>query len=230
MSKPVATNQQFSEASRMTDPPNSEQTDSQPAETFAGGAKYVLWVDRVGSFLVCSGERISLGGPALDKAAADITLLANLSRRHATIVRSREGYLLQAHCPAMVTGRPVHEQTNLNDGYEIQLGDSVRLCFRLPTVLSASARLEFVSSHRPARRIDGVVLMDDTCLLGPGRENHIGCPNWPDSILLMRRDDKLWCKSRMEIFIDGRHAPAGGEIAPGSIVTGPDLRFMIEQA
>ncbi len=198
--------------------------------TPAAGEKFVLWIDRVGAFLLYLKNEITIGGPAAEGAGADVSLLANLSRRHATFVRSGERYLLLAHAPVQVAGRAVHDRVDLSDGYEVALGANVRLKFRLPSVMSGTARLEFASDHRPARAADSVILMDDTCLIGPGAENHIRCPDWPHAVLLFRRDGRLWCKSREELFVGGRHAPAGAELEPGVVVTGTDIRFRIESA
>ena len=198
--------------------------------TPAAGEKFVVWIDRVGAFLLYLKNEITIGGPAAEGAGADVSLLANLSRRHATFVRSGERYLLLAHAPVHVAGRAVHDRVDLSDGYEVALGANVRLKFRLPSVMSGTARLEFASDHRPARAADSVILMDDTCLIGPGAENHIRCPDWPHAVLLFRRDGRLWCKSREELFVGGRHAPQGAELEPGVVVTGTDIRFRIESA
>jgi hypothetical protein len=190
--------------------------------------KFILWIDRVGAFLLCLKNEVTFGGPAAEGGRADVSLLANLSRRHVTFVRSGERYLLLAHSAVQVAGRAVHDRVDLSDGYEVALGPNVRLKFRLPSVMSGTARIEFVSDHRPARSADGVILMDETCLIGPGPENHIRCPAWPHSVLLFRRDGQLCCKSREEIFLGGRHAPEGGALEPGVVVTGTEIRFRIE--
>ena len=44
--------------------------------------------------------------------------------------------------------------------------------------------------------------MAETCLLGAAAENHIVCPGWSKSILLYRRDGRLHCKARDDLFID----------------------------
>lgn len=194
----------------------------------AGQEKYILWIDGVGAYLVCLGERVTIGGPAVEGESADVALLANLCRRHVTLVRGHEGYVVEAHGPTKVAGRPVHELAHLNDGYELELGSGVRLRFRLPTVLSGTAVVEFLSGHRPMYSVDGILLMADNCLLGPGRGNHVDCPDWSEAIVLFRRDGRFWCKSRSNLFIDGDLSRAGGPIEPGSVVSGDDFRFRLE--
>lgn len=201
-----------------------ELSPSSPADP----ATFLLWIDGVGCYLVCLGKRVTIGGPGRDADRADVALLAGLSTHHATIVRTREGYLLQAHGPATVGERNVIDAANLGSDCQIQLGDRVRLGFRLPTALSATAVLEFLSDHRPARRIDGIVLMEKSCLLGPGPENHIRCRDWNESVVLYRKEQSFWCKSRRDIFVGNHPARTGHPLAPGEIVTGPELRFYLE--
>jgi hypothetical protein len=116
----------------------------------------------------------------------------------------------------------------LNHGSTLSLGNNVQLKFRLPSPLSRTAQLELASAHGLARSVDGIVLMDETCLLGPTSENHIKCSSWTDSVLLYRRGDELWCRSRQEIAIDDRPVAGGGALKVGSVVTGSDFRFRIE--
>ena len=199
----------------------------------SGQSRYLVWIDGVGTFLLCLKDRVTIGaasfsGGTPEEGAADVALLANISRQHASIQRSGDGYLINAHAATAVGGRPVQDRTHLNDGYEIELAQSVKLRFRLPTALSASARLEFLSDHRPAHSVDGVVLMDDTCLLGPSGENHIQCLDWPGTVLLFRKDGQIWCKSRLDVFVADRHITEGVPLNSGDIVSGTDLRFRIE--
>ncbi|MBW3541742.1 MAG: hypothetical protein KY476_15860 [Planctomycetes bacterium] len=205
-------------------------TGDSPHSTGDREPRFVLWIDGVGGYLVCTGRRVSFGGPAANDGAetADVPLLAGLSRRHASFVRTGEGWLIEAHGQAKVEGRPVHERTNLNDGYAIELGGSVRLRFRQPTVLSPTAAIEFESSHRPDRTVDAVILMDDLCLLGPGRENHIECPGWDRSAVVYRRGGGFFCRSEGELFIDGRQFSREAAFEPGQVVSGLDFRFRLE--
>ena len=201
---------------------------SQPENGQVPQSRFMLWIDGVGAYLVCLGSRVTIGGPGGHTDAADICLLANLSRQHTTLIRSQEGYLLESHSAVRVADRAVEERTHLNNGYEIELGSNVKLRFRLPTVLSATATLEFLSDHRPSQSVDGVILMEDTCLLGPGREKHVQCPHWSDTVVLFRRNSQFCCKSQSNLFIDGKLMREGTPLASGDVITGPDFRFRVE--
>lgn len=199
-----------------------------PGRESARHERYILWIDGVGAYLVCLADRVTIGGPVVDGDAADVALLANLSRRHVTLVRGHEGYLLEAHGPTRVAGRIVHDRTHLNDGYELELGTGVRMQFRLPTVISGTAVVDFLSGHRPVHSVDGIILMEDNCLMGPGRANHVECPDWSEAVVLFRREGRFWCKSRSNLFVDGELARSGGPIEPGTVVSGDDFCLRLE--
>ena len=127
--------------------------------------RFLLWVDAVGGYLVCLDDRIVLGRAGPD-SHADIPLMGDLSRNHATLVRNGEGYLLQAHHASFVNGKPVVDQAVLHDGDVIRLGSTVELEFRQPSPVSATARLSIVSRHRLPLAVDGVLLMAETCIVG----------------------------------------------------------------
>lgn len=199
------------------------------------GAMSAVWIDGVGCFWMSLAERVTIGGPESPSAkpshpreSAEIAILSDLKRRHATIVRTGEGYLLEAHGPARVSGREVHDRVTLGDGAVIELGRSVRWRFRQPSALSLSARLDFVSDHRPTQAVDGLVMLADTCLLGPGDENHIVCSDWPGQVMLVRQQDELWCRSRLDLTVNGHRLGSGRRPRSGDVVMGEDLRFRIE--
>ena len=194
-----------------------------------------IWIDGVGCFWLSQKDRVTIGGPGTPSAkpddvrqAADLAILSDLKQRHATIVRTGEGYLLETHGSARVAGREVLDRTALSDGAIIELGRSVRLRFRQPSALSLSARLDFMSDHRPTQSVDGVVLLADTCLLGAGDENHIVCHDWLGQVLLVRQGLELWCRSRQALTIDGHRLGSGRRLQSGDVVSGEDSRFRIE--
>ena len=196
---------------------------------------WMLWVDGAGGWLVLRKERITIGGPAAEPepgspapGRADLSLLAELSRIHATIVRREEGYLIEPHAAVAVCDRPIIGPTALQNGYDLKLGERVQLGFRLPTALSQSAVLDFHSVHRPAQSVDGVVLMHETLLLGAGSGNHIHCPGWSSQVVLFLREGQLWCRSPSPLRIDNRTAGNPAPLGPDAIVSGTDFCFRVE--
>lgn len=197
-------------------------------------ASRLLWIDGVGCFSLFQQDRVSIGGPprvTLNSdepiESADIALLSDLNRLHATIVRSGEGYLLDPTGAARVNGREAVGRVALGRDATIELGRRVRLRFQLPSALSLSATLEFLSDHRPTQSIDGIVLLADTCLLGPDDTNHIVCPEWPGQILLVRQNNDLSCRSRLEFHVNGLRATGSRKLAFGDVVATDDLRFRV---
>ena len=190
---------------------------------------FYLWVDGVGAYQLFTGNRVTVGGPTREKEMADLVLLANLSRKHATFVRSDEGYLLEAHGACKVADRAVEGRTHLNTNYRLELASGVRLRFRLPSVLSATAVVDFISDHRPSRSIDGIILMEQACLLGPTADNHVVCPEWNETVVLFRKPEGFWCKSQSRVAIDGQWSESGGPVKPGSCVSGSDFQFRLER-
>jgi hypothetical protein len=193
-------------------------------------SRAMLWVDRVGSFLFFLKPRLRIGGPGEDGSAVDLSLLANLSRHHATIEREGETYLLTPHGRTAVGGRPVSSPELLSDGNEIVLGSNVRMRFRIPSPMTNTARIDFVSEHRPRQSVNAVILMDETCLLGPGVEHHVPCPVWKEPVVLYQRDEKLWCKSRSGVSVNGSSHSSSMEVTNGAVVAGGEFRFRVEWA
>lgn len=198
-------------------------------------AMSAIWIDGVGCFWLSQSDRVTIGGPGTPSAnlddpreSADLAILSDLQRHHATIVRTGEGYLLEAHGPARIAGREAVGRVPLVDGALIELGRSVRLRFRQPSALSLSARLEFVSDHRPTQSVDAVVLLADTCLLGPSDEQHVVCPDWSGQIVLVRQGNELWCRSRQALTVNGHRLGSGRRLQSGDVVMGEDSRFRIE--
>jgi len=161
--------------------------------------RLMLWIDAVGAYQVCLGETVVLGQPVAPGESSggryrrgrgpDVAILGDLHTRHARIKRDGEGYLIEAIHPLAVDGRSVSVAA-LSDGSEITLGRNVRLRFRRPHALSGTARLEPLSRHRIVPTADAVLLMAETCVLGPKPTSHVVCRPWPEQIVLHRRDLK----------------------------------------
>jgi hypothetical protein len=189
--------------------------------------KFLLWVDAVGGYLVCLGDEVTVGQP-VGSRGVDIPILGDLSSRHARIWRDSGGYLIEAIREVRVDDRPVRRVALLGERSRIQLGDSVKLLFRRPHALSATARLDFLSRHRTDPSVDAVVLMADSCVLGPKPHSHVVCRDWPREVVLYRHDDELYCRSRGAMEIDGLRCNSRSPITRNSRIVGDRLSFSLE--
>jgi len=200
-----------------------------PMDSFSGrkADRFLLWVDAVGGYLVCLGDEVTLGQP-VRSGNVDIPILGDLSSRHARIWRDGEGYLIEAIREVRVDGRPVGRVASLGQQCQIQLGEAVKLLFRRPHALSATARLDFASRHRTQPSVDAVLLMADSCVLGPKPHSHVVCRDWPTEVVLYRHDDQLYCRSRGPMEIDGLRSNDRRPITRNSRIVGERLSFSLE--
>ena len=187
----------------------------------------MLWIDGVGGYRVSTADRVVIGQPS-GGGEVDVPILGDLARQHAAIRRDAEGYTIEPMREARLNGRPLSGPAPLGDGVRIELGSKVRLVFRRPHGLSATARLEFASPHRTYPPADGVLLMADTLILGPGRQSHIVCRGWPGEVLLYRTDERMFCRSAGRLEIDGRECHDRGPVTLSSRISGEGFSFSLE--
>ncbi len=191
--------------------------------------RYMLWIDGVGAWQLCVGQQFLIGGPTADHPAADICLMANLSRKHATLQRNSENWFIHPHQSTVVSGRSVTGPTLLRTGDAICLAEKVRLGFRIPSVLSGSAVIDFESHHRPPQTVNGIILMTDSVLLGPRKDHHVCCSDWPELVVIYRQDGQLRCRSKAALTINADRVRDSGVLTDGAIVSGDEFRFRLEK-
>jgi hypothetical protein len=184
-------------------------------------------VDGIGGFLVIHGEEIVIGQPA-GQTNLDLPIQADISRRHAVIRRDGGAYVLDAVQETHLDGRRIDGPVVLADNNLIVLGENVKLRFKKPHALSATARLELESNHKTQPRADGVILMADTLVLGPKSHSHIRCREWANDVILFRRGEGLLCRTTGTLEIDGEAFQQHGPIAVGSQVEGEDFSLSLE--
>jgi hypothetical protein len=192
------------------------------------GKRLVTWIDAVGGFLICLGDEIVLGQPSAE-GGVDVPLLADLSRRHATIRREGESYILQPIHKASVNDVAASGPVVLRDKDVIGLGDSVQLRFRQPHALSATAVLETLSHHKTEPAVDGVVLMSDSCIMGSQRHSHIRCRDWRHDVVLFRRGDSLHCRTLANAEFNGQAMPSQVELHDNCRIEGEDFALSFEE-
>jgi tetratricopeptide (TPR) repeat protein len=190
--------------------------------------RFLLWVDGVGGYLVCLSARITLGQATPD-AFVDVPLFADVSRLHAALTRDGEGYVLEAVRAVQVNGRP-SEKAILRPGDRITLGSCCQFIFRQPSAVSTTARLDLVSGHRLPIAVDGVLLMADALLLGPGPQMHVTVPQLKQPVVLFRHKDGLGVRYGGNLIVDGRPCRDRCVLSPAASVAGDDFAFALEPA
>ena len=203
---------------------------SSEVDTVAGTEKperALLWVDAVGGFLVCLDDTIAIGQPSPGEQIA-LPILADLSRRHAVIRRDAGAYVLDPLQRTLIDGREIKSSTVLADNQLIQLGDNVRICFSKPHALSATAKLTLESHHKTQPSADAILLMADSCVLGPNRHCHVRCRDWQRDVVVYRQNDQLFCRADERLSVDGVQAAGSSEIQSGARVEGEDFSFAWE--
>ena len=189
----------------------------------------MLWIDGVGAWLLFCGNPVVIGGPAQSADAADLCLMAPISRRHASLLQKDESWFFHPHQTSSVSGTPVTDARGLHSGDVILLGDRVRLKFRIPSVLSASAVLDLESFHQPSQSVSGVLLMADTILLGPRSDYHVCCPEWPGLIVLFRKGGRLCCRSDISLMLNDQTVQQITDLSDGAVISTGDFRFRLQQ-
>jgi hypothetical protein len=189
----------------------------------------LLWVDEVGGFLVCLDEEVVLGQPSQGNVIA-VPILADLSRRHAVIRREAGAYVLEPIQTVRIEGREIAGPTVLADRQLIQLGESVRLRFTKPHALSATARLDFESHHKTQPTADAVLLMADSCVLGPNSHCHVRCRDWQHDVVLYRNTEGFQCRSAAPLSVEGEARSGPIEVLAGERVEGESFSFTWEMA
>ena len=191
-------------------------------------ARFILWIDAVGGYLVCLSEEVMIG-QAVPTSGVTVPIKADLSRRHAKVKRHGEGYLVEPLGKTRVAGQVIRETTLLTDGDEIELGEGVKLRFRQPHALSVTARLDFVSHHKTHPTADAVLLMAESCVLGPHWQNHVVARHWSDDVVLFRQGAGLFCRAVDAISVDGQWHDGKGRIGTNSHVCGEEFSMSLEE-
>jgi hypothetical protein len=189
--------------------------------------RFRLWIDAVGGYLVCLADEVVLG-QAVPDGSPDVPIVGDLSRRHAVIHRDEEGYVIEPVRGVKVDGKTIQHSMTLTDGRVIELGGGVRLRFQRPHPLSGTARLELISHHRTLPALDGVLLMADSCIMGPGPQSHIVARDFTDEVVLFRQGVGLACRTAGQFRIDGKAHDQRGPLTARSRVEGDEFSFTLE--
>ena len=200
-------------------------TDVDPS--IARVAPTILWIDGVGGYVLCDQLEVVIG-QAIPGNNVDLMIVGDLSRRAAAIRRSGEDHLLQPLQAISVNDVAIDRATILRDGDLLTLGQRVQLQYVRPNRLSSTAKLQMISRHRWQPSVDGILLMGDSCVLGPGSTSHILCPFWSTDVLLFRNRDQWMCRSSQPLEVDGKEYRDVVPLIRGKRIRGSDFSMTLE--
>lgn len=200
------------------------------AETVSDSATtgtFVLWVDGVGGYLVCTNA-INTVGQASPGASISIPIVGDLRRRHARIETLAGQHLLHPLGDVSVGGIPVESPVEIKHQQIIELEGGVRLKYLQSHPLSKSARLDCISRHRTQPWSDSILLASQSIILGPNRDNHVFCPTWRSDLIIFRRNENWFCRTNEPIEIDGLPVGTEGPIQFDSRIVGDEFSLTLE--
>ena len=196
---------------------------------------FLLRVDEGGEQLVMRGESISIGN--VQKACADLPVLAKLAGGHARIQRSmsvhggREDSGVAEDGAVKVEGKDVTRQV-LKSGDKIALGPALGVLYQRPSSRSLTSRLLLQSGFQVAGT-DRVLLMKDRgrdgrVLIGPGRDVHVTVAKATGEVELFANN-----AGQMRIFceqggsIDGTVFKGEHPVAAGQVIEACGITFLL---
>lgn len=188
--------------------------------------RFFLWIDGVGGYLVCLAPRVTFGQAVAD-GPVDVPLFADLSRLHAELSRDVEGYILESARDVFVNGI-AQPRAVLRAGDRLTLGPTCQMIFHQPVPISPSARLELVSGHRLPLAVDGVILMAESLILGPGPHVHVPLPDAPGNAVLFRNKDGLGLRFGGAFKVDNKPYEGRAELPLPSVVVAEAFTFALE--
>lgn len=150
-------------------------------------SRWRLWIDGCGGFLLVTGVQWSVGG--LSRVSnADICVQADWPRFAGQIIRQGADYFWQGQSSS-------DSKTLLTDGTPIPIPGSALMTLGKPSQLSDTAVLSLNGSHRFDQHVDGVVLVRETVLVGPGSDCHMRCRTASDRAILQLKDNQWYAKA-----------------------------------
>ncbi|MBA4188359.1 MAG: hypothetical protein C0467_10180 [Planctomycetaceae bacterium] len=207
--------------------PAASQSQSPPVPAAALPKRFLLWVDGVGGYLVCLSNRVTFGQATAD-GPVDVPLFADVSRLHAELARDGEGYVVESGKGVLVNGKS-STRSLLAAGDRVTLGATCQFLFHRPVLVSGTARLELTSGHRLPVAVDGVLLMANEVMLGPGPNAHIVMPDLPAAVSIYRSKDGLGVRVPSGQFrIDDRPCHDRAALPLPSVVSADGFTFAVE--
>lgn len=161
--------------------------DSQHNIQTPSASRWRLWIDGCGGYLLLNGVQWSVGG--LSRASnADVCVQADWPRLAGQISRRGADYFWQGQ-------NSLESKILLTDGTPIPIQGSALMTLGKPSQLSDTAVLSLNAPHRFDQHVDGVVLVRETVLVGPGSDCHLRCRGASDRAILQLKNNQWYAKA-----------------------------------
>lgn len=175
----------------------------------------VLMLDGASAALMLTRDVLRIGRQS-QNAEVDIALSADVENHHADIYRQGEDYFLVAHATTSVNHKRV-TQVMLRDGDRIKFAERAKFIFRRPSRRSLTAVLSASGHQRLDHDVSEVVLLSDTCLIGPNGRAHLQTPASATRLVISVAGDTLWVRDledgtgRGTALRNGQHCQIGDQ-------------------
>ncbi len=189
---------------------------------------FILWVDGVGGFLVCTSADVTIGR-AVEQSRVDIPLQADIRRRHLRIKRSGSSYIAEPLDQVDVDRQDIREPVVLRHDQILQLAGGVRARFTMPHPLGGSARLDFTSRHRTDPWSDAVLLLGDAIMIGRLPSHHIVAPDVGNELLIYRQGDRFVLRDPGKFEVNDQLASGEVPLRDGLRIVGDGYSISVEQ-
>ena len=73
-----------------------------------------------------------------------------------------------------------------------------------------------------------MLLVAESCVLGPGGNSHVVCPDWSRELVLFRQAEQWYCRTAGRFEIDGAEAFDRGMLRTGSRIAADDFSLTLE--
>jgi hypothetical protein len=185
----------------------------------------ILWIDGVGGYLMLDRDDVLIGQAG---SVVDIAVVGDISRHAGVIHRRQTDYFVDPLQEMRIDEVGVNSTHLLPSECLLQWGNRVKMRLVKPHPLSSTARLEMVSLHRFQPRVDGVLLLADSCILGPNSSSHVRCSEWSQDLLMYRQSGQWYFRTVAEVEVDGSPQKGQIPIRPGMRMRGNDFSLSIE--
>ena len=170
------------------------RTPSQPRDT-SGTRRWKLWVDGCGGFLIVMGTDLSVGRADCG-SDLDVSIRADVPRLAGTIsCENHEYFWLPSSKDKAETGRSESRKQLVTSQRPIEGLGTARLSLVRPSPLCSAAVLSLGPPHRFGEHVDGVLLVNDTWLIGATTDCHVRCRSADEPLVVVWKESQWWVKS-----------------------------------